>query len=162
MGAVSSADTPTPGGVAAGVEGATASRDDRAVGVLGKVTSTGAGSYSAAVRRINRGSYIYGIGVHGSHEGSGWGVFGTSAGGVGVYGLAPGGVGLVASGLTAAHFYGSVHTYGLLTADRFFVRGGAEVGGDLVVRGESTSGSTIRSIRNASTSCTRRSSRTRS
>ncbi|GIV11586.1 MAG: hypothetical protein KatS3mg020_1077 [Fimbriimonadales bacterium] len=75
-------------GTAPGVHGATNSRADYAVGVLGEVTSTSPGGYSAAVRGINRGTGGSGIGVWGSQDGAGWGVYGTSVSGIGVYGWA--------------------------------------------------------------------------
>jgi len=73
-------------GTAPGTEGDTASTDSSAVGVLGQVTSTSPGGFSAAVRGINAGTGGLGIGVWGSQAGSGWGVYGSSPGGIGVYG----------------------------------------------------------------------------
>ncbi|MCS6949213.1 MAG: hypothetical protein NZ520_01995 [bacterium] len=75
-------------GTAPGVHGVTNSTSAEAVGVLGEVASTSPGAYSAAVRGINRGTGGSGIGVWGSQDGWGWGVFGTSVSGIGVYGLA--------------------------------------------------------------------------
>jgi hypothetical protein len=54
----------------------------------GIISSTSPGSSSAAVRGQNNGTDIHGIGVWGSHSGSGWGVYGTSVSGRGVYGWA--------------------------------------------------------------------------
>lgn len=54
--------------------------------VRGVMTSTTPGSGSAAVRGINNGTGGAGIGVYGSHAGSGWGVHGTCPDGRGVYG----------------------------------------------------------------------------
>ncbi len=56
--------------------------------MLGEVSSTAPGASSAAVRGINRGTGGNGIGVWGSQNGSGWGVYGTSVSGTGVYGEA--------------------------------------------------------------------------
>ncbi len=56
-------------------------------GVVGEVTSTTPGGYSAAVRGINRGTAGLGIGVIGYQAGSGWGVYGETPSGYGVYGL---------------------------------------------------------------------------
>lgn len=60
---------------------------DNAIGVLGVMTSTAAGSSSAAVRGQNKSTSGSGIGVWGSQDGSGWGVYGSSASGMAVRGL---------------------------------------------------------------------------
>ncbi|MGA9349147.1 MAG: hypothetical protein WBW48_10125 [Anaerolineae bacterium] len=75
-------------GDAAGVWGETYSGADYAAAVVGRVASTSPGGYSAGVRGINEGTGGSGIGVWGSQNGSGWGVYGTSDAGVGVYGVA--------------------------------------------------------------------------
>jgi hypothetical protein len=54
--------------------------------VRGIVSSTSAGGFSAAVRGFNAGTGGLGIGVWGSQDGSGWGVYGTTPNGLGVYG----------------------------------------------------------------------------
>jgi hypothetical protein len=59
-----------------------------AFGVHGVIGSTSPGAFSAAVRGQNNGTGGLGIGVWGSQDGSGWGVFGTSVSGRGVYGVA--------------------------------------------------------------------------
>ena len=82
-----------------------------AAGVIGEVTSTAPGGYSAGVRGINNGTLGNGIGVYGSQDGSGWGVYGhvdgdgrgvygraDGAGGVGVYGSSETGTAIFASG----------------------------------------------------------------
>ncbi len=69
-----------------GVLGATDSTADYAAGVIGRVTSTAPGAFSVGVRGINEGTTDTGIGVWGSQNGSGWGVYGTSVSGMGVYG----------------------------------------------------------------------------
>lgn len=56
-------------------------------GVVGKVTSTTPGGYSAGVRGVNNGTSGTGIGVIGYQAGSGWGVYGETPSGFGVYGL---------------------------------------------------------------------------
>jgi hypothetical protein len=88
-------------GTAAAVVGETSSTSSGAVAVLGEVSSTAPGGNSAAVRGINNGTGPLGIGVWGSHAGSGWGVNGTTVAGIGVRGVATasGGVGVRASGL---------------------------------------------------------------
>ena len=71
-------------GTNAGVLGETASTLAYAAGVVGRVTSTSPGGYSAGVRGVNEGTGFLGIGVYGSQNGQGWGVFGDSASGYGV------------------------------------------------------------------------------
>ena len=94
----------------AGVEGDTASKASDAVGVLGKVTSTTPGPNSAAVRGMNNGRSVFGIGVEGRQFGAGWGVFGTTPSGRGVYGFSGGGVGVygASSAGVAGFFDGNV------------------------------------------------------
>ncbi len=70
-----------------GVEGTTASSSAFAAGVLGVVSSSTPGAYSAGVRGVNEGTGGSGIGVYGSQNGYGWGVYGTSPKGAGVYGV---------------------------------------------------------------------------
>lgn len=88
-------------GTRAGVLGETNSTSANAVGVHGLINTTSAGSFSAAVRGENLGTGVTGIGVYGSHDGSGWGVYGTCGAGTGVAGYFdnPGGRALVADGL---------------------------------------------------------------
>ncbi|GJM18424.1 MAG: hypothetical protein DHS20C14_06370 [Phycisphaeraceae bacterium] len=81
-------------GVEPGVEGQTNSGSSSAVGVLGEVLDTTAGSFSAGVRGNNHSTTGTGIGVYGSHAGSGWGVYGTTPDGRGVYGNSADGVGV--------------------------------------------------------------------
>jgi hypothetical protein len=61
---------------------------DYAFALHGIISSTSPGAFSAAVRGQNNGTGGNGIGVWGSQDGSGWGVYGTSVSGRGVYGLA--------------------------------------------------------------------------
>ncbi len=89
-----------------GVRGRTDSTDASVAGVYGVVQSTSPGSYSAGVRGENRGTGGLGIGVWGSHEGSGWGVLGESPDGVGVYGSSTSGY--------AGYFGGNVTVTGSL------------------------------------------------
>ena len=56
-------------------------------GILGTVNPTSPGAYSAGVRGISKGTTGKGIGVYGSHDGSGWGVYGVAPTGTGVYGM---------------------------------------------------------------------------
>jgi len=75
--------------------------------IRGIVSSTAPGGFSSAVRGVNNGTGGLGIGVWGSQNGSGWGVYGVTPNGLGVYGNASGaGTGVYANsntgtGLTA-------------------------------------------------------------
>ena len=81
-------------GIYAGIAGESFSTDAFAVGGAGTITSAAPGGYSAGVRGINNGTGVNGIGVWGSHGGSGWGVFGTTLSGRGVHGISLAGTGL--------------------------------------------------------------------
>jgi hypothetical protein len=83
-----------------GVSGTTGSTAAGAAAVTGEITSVSPGALSAAVRGTNDGTGANGIGVHGSHAGDGWGVYGTSRGGIGVFGNVPAGTGVEGSGST--------------------------------------------------------------
>ncbi|WP_199538148.1 hypothetical protein [Emticicia sp. C21] len=54
--------------------------------IRGIMSSTAPGGFSTGVRGISNGTGGLGIGVYGSHNGSGWGVYGTTPNGLGVYG----------------------------------------------------------------------------
>lgn len=75
--------------------------------IRGIVSSTAPGGFSSAVRGINSGTGGLGVGVYGSQDGSGWGVYGITPNGLGVYGNASAnGIGVYANsntgtGLTA-------------------------------------------------------------
>jgi len=58
-----------------------ASTSSSAYGVHSTITSTSPGGNSTALRGENRGTGGLGIGVWGSHNGSGWGIYGTSGSG---------------------------------------------------------------------------------
>ncbi len=88
-------------GTAAGVYGATRSTSASASAVLGIVSPTNAGNMSAAVRGLNGGTGNLGIGVYGSQNGGGWGVYGYAPSGAGVYGNSSSGFGV----------YGRSNTY---------------------------------------------------
>tara|TARA_R110002072_G_scaffold42064_22_gene119162 strand:- start:57535 stop:59148 length:1614 start_codon:yes stop_codon:yes gene_type:complete len=65
-----------------------------ASGLLGRITSTSPGGVSAGVRGENNGTGFSGVGVYGIHNGFGYGVYGTSPGGLGVFGNSDAGFGL--------------------------------------------------------------------
>ncbi len=81
-------------GIAPGVHGTTASTSDGAVGVLGEVMPSSAGSSSAAVFGNNHSTTGFGIGVVAQQAGSGYGVYGGTPSGMGVYGQATGSTGV--------------------------------------------------------------------
>ncbi len=94
-------------GTGAGVRGESNSNDANSAAVLGVINSTTPGGFSAALRGINNGTGGLGIGVYGSQAGSGWGVYGTTAGGIGVYGNSTNGYGLYALSTNGTGIYGS-------------------------------------------------------
>jgi hypothetical protein len=76
------------------LEGVTNSQAGNAFAVIGTVSHSAPGGFSAGVRGINNGVGGLGIGVYGSQNGSGWGVYGTTPGGIGVNGVTNTGVGI--------------------------------------------------------------------
>lgn len=83
----------------AAVRGQSDDTDGFAMAVYGEMSSTTPGGFSAGVRGVNRGTFGLGVGVYGSHDGSGWGVYGESASGIGVN--AVGTTGVYGSGSSA-------------------------------------------------------------
>lgn len=81
-----------------GVFGLTDSSAANASAVYGQYNGQFPGPYSSGVRGEHQGTGDNGIGVYGSHAGSGWGVYGTSANSTGVKGLSAGGSGVEGSG----------------------------------------------------------------
>ena len=141
-------------GTAAGIHGRTHSTDMGALGVAGEVTSSSPGALSAGVRGINNGRVGLGIGVHGSQEGSGWGVYGETPSGRGVYGLSDSGTGVYArtvdgTGLVALN--SGADTTALLGTDTYAIDASHDsvdgegtaihaIGGKVGIYGEATSG----------------------
>jgi hypothetical protein len=78
---------------ATALEGVTNSNGNLVSAIIGTVTSAAAGSFSAGVKGINNGNAANGIGVYGTQNGTGWGVYGITPGGIGVYGTSTTGVG---------------------------------------------------------------------
>jgi hypothetical protein len=99
---------------------------DNAFALHGIISSANPGAFSAAVRGQNNGTGGNGIGVWGSQDGSGWGVYGTSVSGWGVYGTSVSGYGVRGyASATSGTTYGVVGrsdstsgtgVYGLATA----------------------------------------------
>ena len=75
-----------------GTEGAlqatSASQAANATAIRATISSTTPGNLSSALRGINRSTNLEGIGVWGSHDGGGRGVYGTTNSGAGIYGEA--------------------------------------------------------------------------
>ena len=95
----------TAGGV--GVFGQNTSQAGDAFAVHGVISSSNPGGFSAGVRGQNNGTAGLGIGVWGSQNGSGWGVYATSASGIGVNASGGTGTGVNASGRTGVAASGS-------------------------------------------------------
>ena len=113
------------------------SGSDNASAIRAYITDTDAGYGSAAVRGVNHGHSV-GYGVHGTHDGSGWGVFGEAPTGRAVYGLSVDGIGVYGKSTNgyAGYFEGKVSVKvleitGADLAEKFPVS--EEVGPGLVV-----------------------------
>lgn len=70
------------------IEGVNNTSTSNIAAVRGIVSSAAPGGFSSAVRGVNNGTGGLGVGVYGSQNGSGWGVYGTTPNGLGVYGNA--------------------------------------------------------------------------
>ncbi|WP_262247415.1 beta strand repeat-containing protein, partial [Parapedobacter soli] len=70
------------------IEGINNTNTSNVAALRGIVSSASPGGFSAAVRGINNGTGGLGVGVWGSQNGSGWGVYGSTPNGLGVYGNA--------------------------------------------------------------------------
>ncbi len=94
----------TSGTAASALLGISHSTTGSASAVRGVIESTVPGGYSAGLRGENKGTAGNGIGVWGSHAGSGWGLHGTSVTGYAAYltSSAAGGKGLYARGGSGA------------------------------------------------------------
>ncbi|WP_349314888.1 hypothetical protein [Chitinophaga sp. MM2321] len=88
------------------LEGVNNSTTSSISAILGTVTSTSPGGFSSAVKGINNGTGGLGIGVWGSQNGSGWGVYGVTPNGIGVYGNSSGaGYGVFANSNTGTGLF---------------------------------------------------------
>lgn len=83
--ALSAHNTATSGSASYALRGETDSNSGSAAAVFGRITSASPGGYSAGVHGVNEGTGGNGIGVWGSHNGSGWGLYGTSVSGYGAF-----------------------------------------------------------------------------
>jgi hypothetical protein len=96
---------------------------DNAFALHGIISSASPGASSAAVRGQNNGTGALGIGVWGSQDGSGLGVYGTSVSGRGVYGYAS-----ATSGFTYGVYGESASTSGRGVYGRATATSGATFG----------------------------------
>jgi hypothetical protein len=79
--------------------------------IRGIVNATSPGGFSSAVRGINNGTGGLGIGIWGSQNGSGWGVYGVTPNGLGVYGNSSGaGYGVYANSNTGTGLQATSNT----------------------------------------------------
>jgi len=120
--------TPAGGGLTLPFSGSTAgipafqvttsSTATGAAALHGIILSTSPGGFSAAVRGQNNGTGASGIGVHGSQNGSGWGVYGESPSGRGVYGVHTSTTGVEPGvrGETASTVAQAAGVYGIVTS----------------------------------------------
>lgn len=97
-------------GTLGAIQATSASTDVSAVAIQGTLSSTAPGGFSAAVKGVNSGTGGLGIGVWGTQAGSGWGVYGSSAGGVGVNGNGGTGIGVLGSSSSGTGVTGSTST----------------------------------------------------
>lgn len=98
----------TNNGDGTSVEGINNTTSSSIAAMRGIVNSTSPGGFASAVRGINNGTGGLGIGMWGSHNGSGWGVYGVTPNGLGVYGNASAaGYGVYANSNTGTGLYGT-------------------------------------------------------
>ncbi|MEC5146963.1 hypothetical protein [Chitinophaga sp. 212800010-3] len=93
------------------LEGIANSTSASIASIRGTIASTTPGGFATAVRGINNGTGGLGIGVWGSQNGSGWGVYGTAVTGLGVYGNSTGaGTGVYANSIGGTGLYATSTT----------------------------------------------------
>ena len=93
-------------GILGAITGASASNDGAANAVTGTISSTSPGSFSTGVRGVNNGIGGLGIGVWGSQNGNGYGVYGTAPNGWAVIGESTSGFGVWGTSNTGVGVYG--------------------------------------------------------
>jgi hypothetical protein len=93
-------------GTAPGLYGYSGSSTAYSQAVLGTSGSAAPGSNATGVRGISAGTSGAGIGVWGSQNGSGWGVYGYTPRGIGVYGNSSSGYGLYGGSGTGTGAFG--------------------------------------------------------
>ena len=110
-------------------------------GIYGWMTSTSAGGYSAGIRGHNASTTGSGIGIYGTHAGSGWGIYGYSPDGRGLYGNSGSGEGVRGYSLNGIGGYFSSSTgYGLVVANGNVGIGDVSPDGErMTIRGDGSS-----------------------
>jgi len=131
-------------GTGPAIYGRSDSTSSFAFAIHGLINSTTPGGSSAAVRGENNGAAGSGIGVWGSQDGGGYGVYGTAVNGYGVYGRSSGtgrGVYGYSTGGYGGYFdtgvAGGVALYvnGTASVGVITIRGGADLAEDFAVAG---------------------------
>ncbi|WP_294250537.1 collagen-like protein [uncultured Chryseobacterium sp.] len=112
----------TNDGDGASIEGINTTTTSNITSIKGVVNHLAPGGFSVGVKGVNSGTASQGIGTWGSHDGSGWGIYGSAPTGVGVYGNASGaGYGIYANstsgtGLNATSGSGIAANVGIFNA----------------------------------------------
>ncbi len=87
-------------------EGLTSSTANNATALRGIITSPSPGIFSAGIIGQNNSTTANGVGVYGTQNGTGSGVYGTTPGGVGVYGNSTTGTGVYGQSVTGPSVMG--------------------------------------------------------
>jgi len=161
LGSTSNLFSLTNTGTGDAIDGVSTSTASNAVAIRGVMSSTSSGTLSAAVRGINSGTSTVGVGVWGSHDGGGAGVFGTTVNGYGVRGTASGnGVGVLANSNNNTALYAQSNTgvAGLFsissassTADNLWVNNAAKGRGIFLNNSNTSSTASAMQVTNAGT-----------
>jgi ribosome maturation factor RimP len=97
----------SPTSLTSALNGTTRSSGFGAAAIHGIVSNNSAGGFSSALRGENLSTTGFGIGVYGSQNGSGWGVYGTVPSGIGVYGASNSYYGVYGISNTQSGVFGS-------------------------------------------------------
>lgn len=100
-------------------EGLSNSTANNATAVRGIITSVAPGVFSAGVIGQNNGTAGNGVGVYGTQNGSGYGVYGTTPSGTGVYGNSTSGTGVYGQSVTGVSVMGFQPNTGTSNAGYF-------------------------------------------
>lgn len=100
-------------------EGLSNSTANNATAIRGIISSPSPGSFSAGITGQNNGTTGNGVGVYGSQNGSGYGVYGTTPGGAGVYGNSTTGTGVYGQSVSGPSVMGYQPNTGTSNAGLF-------------------------------------------
>ena len=136
-------------GTTPAIEAESNSTSGSAVTILGISTPTTPGGFSTGVKGVSNGTGGLGIGVWGSHAGSGWGVYGTAPSGIGVVGSSTSGYGLFGTSDSGFGVYGvSSASYAGYFSGLTYFGGDSTLSGNLSLIGNlSLTGNVPRSVR---------------